>query len=100
MRLNSDVQPGMVSRDHLEFTYTKIKSEVNGTLLKRVGEAQSRRVEEGPVEDGDIITFGGARSTEVGETPNKQAKKSIYEYRFTLAMLRALVCRRSTFVLV
>jgi hypothetical protein len=53
MRLNSDVQLGMVSRDHLEFTYTKIKSEVNGTLLKRVGEAQSRRVEEGPVEDGE-----------------------------------------------
>jgi hypothetical protein len=88
--LDSAVQPEMVSRYHLELTYTPLdatwalrnKSAVNGTLLQRVGEAQSRRVQEGPVGDGDIITFGGARSTEVGQTPGERAPKSIYVYMF------------------
>ena len=46
--LDSAVQPGMVSRSHLELTYTPLdatwavqnKSEVNGTLLKRFGETR------------------------------------------------------------
>jgi hypothetical protein len=88
--LESAVQSGMVSRSHLELTYTPLdatwalenKSQVNGTLLRRVGETQSTRVERGGVGDGDIITFGGARGRRDGETPTETAQKSIYEYVF------------------
>ena len=91
--LHSAVQPEMVSRSHLELTYNPVdatwalqnKSAMNGTLLKRFGETQSKRVERGDVRDGDIITFGGARSTGVGETPSEKAIKSIYVYVFRSA---------------
>jgi chemotaxis protein histidine kinase CheA len=32
--------------------------------------------------DGDVITFGGAKSTKCGFTPHEKAIKSIYTYRF------------------
>jgi hypothetical protein len=88
--LHSAVQPEMVSRYHIEIMYNPVdatwalqnKSAMNGTLLKRVGETQSRRVEQGSVGDGDIITFDGARNTEVGKTPSEKAKESIYVYVF------------------
>jgi hypothetical protein len=68
-RLHCSIQETMVSRDHLKFT--------NNTPMKTC-----ERVISGLVGNGDIITFGGAKSTDVGAIPGTKAIKSIYRYTF------------------
>ena len=90
-RLHCSIQETMVSRDHLKFTnntpmktwnFEEIGTPANGTLLKRVNQTHSERVISGLVGNGDIITFGGAKSTDVGAIPGTKAIKSIYRYTF------------------
>jgi pSer/pThr/pTyr-binding forkhead associated (FHA) protein len=56
----------------------------NGTLLQRRGEEKLTRVFNVPLNHGDVITFGGAHSTEFGESPGEKATKSIYTYKFII----------------
>jgi hypothetical protein len=85
------LQTTMVSRAHVKFmfdtsggkcTFVEIGTPMNGTLLKRKDDSHSERVTSACVGHGDVITFGGARTTDVGATPGTKAIVSIYAYTF------------------
>jgi hypothetical protein len=85
------LQTTMVSRTHVKFmfdtsggkcTFVEIGTPMNGTLLKRKDDTHSERVTSACVGHGDVITFGGARTTDVGATPGTKAIVSIYAYTF------------------
>lgn len=83
-------QPCMVSRWHATIKFRERSGKwrlydngsKNGTLLQRKDSESATRVSEASLKHGDVITFGGAVSTEVGESPAENAVKSIYTYRF------------------
>ena len=86
------LQTTMVSRAHLKFRFDPLTGlweieeaerpmpPANGTLLKRANQTHSERVTSAFVGHGDVITFGGARNTGVGDTPGTKAIVSIYAY--------------------
>jgi hypothetical protein len=88
------LQTMMISRWHLKFRFNPLTglweieeverpmSPANGTLLKRANQTHSERVTSAFVGHGDVITFGGARNTGVGDTPGANAIESIYAYTF------------------
>jgi hypothetical protein len=48
--------------------------------IQRRGQEKPNRVSNAPLNHGDVITLGGARSTELGKSPDDNATKSIYTY--------------------
>ena len=92
--IECDLQTMMISRWHLKFRFDPLTglweieeverpmSPANGTLLKRANQTHSERVTSAFVGHGDVITFGGARNTGVGDTPGANAIESIYAYTF------------------
>jgi hypothetical protein len=92
--IECELQTYMVSREHLKFRFDPLTGlweieeaerplpPANGTLLKRANQTHSERVTSAFVGHGDVITFGGARNTGVGDTPGANAIESIYAYTF------------------
>jgi hypothetical protein len=91
-QIECELQTYMVSREHLKFRFDPLTGlweieeaerpmpPANGTLLKRANQTHSERVTSAFVGHGDVITFGGARNTGVGDTPGTKAIVSIYAY--------------------
>lgn len=92
--IECDLQMMMISRWHLDFIPDPVTGlweieeaerpmpPANGTLLKRANQTHSERVTSAFVGHGDVITFGGARNTGVGDTPGTKVIESIYAYTF------------------
>ena len=81
--LDSPAQSLMISRCHTRISYTSDRcwkledlQSTNGTQLNGV------KVSQAVLADGDVITFGGAKSTALNKRPGPKAVKSIYTYSF------------------
>ena len=90
LALDSGEQALMISRRHAKLQYLdegrwKLEDlqSTNG-LIHRRGDGPAVRVQSVMLEHGDKITFGGAKSTEVGCVPGPKALKSIYSYSFEI----------------
>jgi hypothetical protein len=90
LALDCGEQALMISRRHAKLLYLdegrwKLEDlqSTNG-LIHRRGDGPALRVQSVMLEHGDKITFGGAKSTEVGCEPGPKALKSIYSYSFEI----------------
>jgi len=88
--LNSPTQQEMVSRLHARLSYVSAVQDKKGLAYWKLTDHKSTngmlyngvRSVECKLNDGDLITFGGARTAALGGLPPEKAKKSIYCYRF------------------